>query len=103
MVKMDSGLAEIMIINLLKNAIIHNNDGGEITVEVSRRSFRIENSGEKTPLNRERLFDRFYRGSDKKENFGLGLALVKKICEYYGFDIAYEYQNEKHSFNVQFR
>ncbi len=95
---MDQGLADILVSNLLKNAIIHNMDGGRITLEVGMGNFVISNEGAPLSFREEDLFKRFARDTKKSGNFGLGLSIVKKICDFYGFNIRYEYKNQLHSF-----
>jgi signal transduction histidine kinase len=101
-VNMDQGLADILVINLLKNAISHNDDEGIIEIELSDRQLIFRNSGPEIQCEPEKLFDRFYRDSKKPDSFGLGLSLVKKICESYGFTIEYEYEHDLHSFTLTF-
>jgi signal transduction histidine kinase len=99
-VHMDHGLANMLIINLLKNAIVHNLDEGIIEIELLENQLIFRNSGPETRLEPEKLFDRFYRDSKKSDSFGLGLSLVNKICEYYGFTVKYDYKNNLHSFTL---
>jgi signal transduction histidine kinase len=101
MVHMDQGLADIMIANLLKNAIVHNVDGGKITLEISNQVLTIGNQGPPLALGEEELFKRFSRSGTHKSSFGLGLSLVKKICEAYGFRISYSYEEEQHIFTLR--
>ncbi|MCK5137216.1 MAG: HAMP domain-containing histidine kinase [Bacteroidales bacterium] len=97
---MDQGLADVLITNLLKNAIVHNVDGGGILIEIDTDRFVICNEGAPLSFNEHELFKRFSRDIRKTGNFGLGLSLVKKICDYYGFKISYEYQQQQHRFTV---
>ncbi len=101
LVIMDQGLADIMWNNLLKNAIIHNVDGGRIHIEVCEGSFTIGNEGNPLSFEKEELFKRFTRDTKKSGNFGLGLSIVKKICDSYNFQISYEYRNGLHTFKIE--
>ena len=47
----------------------------------------------------EAIFDRFYKGSDSSTHSGLGLTLVKAICDSYLLEINYQYK-EGHIFTV---
>jgi len=99
---MDQGLADILVTNMLKNAIVHNLDGGKIFLELRNRSFVIRNEGSPLSFGEEELFKRFARDTKKTGNFGLGLSIVKKVCDYYGFTIGYETRNQLHVFTIQF-
>jgi len=100
---MDQGLADLLIANLLKNAIIHNIEGGSIVLETQAGSLRIKNDGPPLRFSQEELFTRFVRDTRRTGNFGLGLSLVKKVCETYNFSIDYSYDNQQHTFIVILR
>jgi signal transduction histidine kinase len=102
-VVMDKGLADILVANVVKNAIIHNLEKGAIEIETTGNSLSICNDGDKLSFGEEELFRRFVRDTRKTGNFGLGLSLVKKICDYYGFMISYNYQDRKHHFKILLR
>jgi signal transduction histidine kinase len=36
------------------------------------------------------LYERFFRGSTQGEGLGIGLAIVKRICDHYGWVIDVE-------------
>ncbi len=95
---MDQGLADVMIANLLKNAIVHNVDGGKITLDISSEAFTIGNEGPQLEFGEEELFRKFVRSRSNKGSFGLGLSLVKKICEAYGIGHSYSYVDNQHLF-----
>ena len=97
---MDQGLADLMIGNLLKNAIAHNIEGGNIILETRPGSLLIRNDGPPLGFDQEELFTRFVRDTKRTGNFGLGLSLVKKVCEHYNFIIEYSFDNQQHSFNL---
>ena len=94
-------LLEILINNLLINAIVHNTREGVIQVEFSGRTLTVSNTG-KTALNNEKLFERFAVSSSQTASSGLGLAIIKEICNRYGWQIQYAFQNNLHSFTVTF-
>ncbi len=79
---MNGDLAEILVMNLLKNAIVHNTAGGVVTVTIAGSWFSIENSGNPEPLDEEKMFDRFYKRSPKAALPGLGLLLLKQLPLY---------------------
>ena len=99
---MDQGLADLLVANLLKNAIVHNIEGGCIELETGPQSLVIRNDGPPLEFNQEELFTRFVRNTRRTGSFGLGLSLVKKVCEYYNFIIEYSFDSQKHTFIIQF-
>ncbi|RNI30896.1 sensor histidine kinase [Rufibacter immobilis] len=101
-VTMNPDLAMMLSLNLFKNAMVHNVNGGSIKVLLTATSFTIENLGKDTPLHPEKLFNRFYKEDTSGASTGLGLAIAKAICDLYGFQISYDYQ-QKHILRVQFR
>jgi len=100
---MDQGLADLLIANLLKNAIVHNKEGGRILLETEPDRLSIKNDGPPLSFKQEDLFTRFVRDTKRSGNFGLGLSLVKKVCETYNFLIEYSFENERHTFTVIFK
>jgi signal transduction histidine kinase len=99
---MDHGLADLLIANLLKNAILHNIEGGSIVLETGPGRMIMRNDGPPLSFGQEELFTRFVRDTKRTGNFGLGLSLVKKVCETYNFFIEYSFDNEQHTFAVTF-
>ncbi|MDE5893487.1 MAG: HAMP domain-containing histidine kinase, partial [Acetatifactor sp.] len=73
--------------NIVKNAIEHSPAGSSVQIAVSENEvyteIRVEDSG--TGISgeeREKLFQRFYRGSNAAEDsIGIGLALAKEVVE----------------------
>jgi signal transduction histidine kinase len=99
-VTMNRELAEIMVSNLFRNAIRHGETGNTIVIKTSSNRLTVSNTG-KTPLNKNRIFDRFYK-SDHSEGSGLGLAIVQQICDQYHFSLGYDFRDEQHIFTVLF-
>lgn len=99
-VRMDESLAQTLLSNLLKNAFVHNHEGGEITIKATTDSLLFENTGAPESLNKDYIFERFYHSSDNRQSLGLGLAVVKAICQRYGLRIDYAFNNGKHAFTI---
>jgi signal transduction histidine kinase len=97
---MNRDLAEMLVLNLVKNAIIHNRQGGEIGIHLHATSFVIENTCDEPSLDPDNLFQRFKKKSKNKSSTGLGLAIVKAITDESGLGIDYSY-NTKHTFTVR--
>jgi len=101
-VPMNPYLAEILLVNLIKNALRHNIVGGELNIELTKEHLRIANSGAPLQFDPKILFKRFHTSSTTPESLGLGLSIVEKICTMYGFIINYSYQNSMHVMKVDF-
>jgi signal transduction histidine kinase len=99
---MNKNLAEIFITNFIKNAIVHNAVNGFVRITINPTSFTIYNSGSDEALNPEKIFLRFQKKSNEKNNTGLGLAIVKAIADLYGININYSFDNG-HRMTVYFK
>lgn len=95
-------LVESLITNLIVNAIRYNTENGTINMRVVDGGFVISNTGAAQALDKERVFRRFNRTSEEKKGNGLGLSIVHEICKMHGWNIQYDYQNNLHTFIVQF-
>ncbi len=101
-VTMNETLADTLIINLLTNSIKHNTVKGFIDIELTEKQLVISNSGKVLNVNPVVFFERFKKESTSHDSMGLGLSIVKKICETYGFEIGYNYAGQVHSIRVNF-
>ncbi len=95
-------LIEVLITNLLYNAVRHTPGQGSIHVLLDTQRLEISNSGKPFSINPEQIFDRFRKDSTNPESTGLGLAIAKKICDTCSYTLKYSYQNDKHVFSVNF-
>ena len=95
-------LAESMIINLFGNAVKHCNNGGYINILLNKTHLEISNTGPVTSVQPSKLFERFYRGDNSSVSHGLGLSIVKEICNLNKWQITYEYADDLHKFTVDF-
>src|SRR5690606_24595093 len=82
---MDIYLADILINNLISNAIKHNFEEKGISITTENKTLVISNYGQNELLHPEKLFLRFYREVNSVQSSGLGLAILKKICDLYKF------------------
>jgi len=94
-------LMDILLNNLLVNAIKHNKPGGEIIIILTDSRLEIKNTGEDKDLSGNDIFKRFSK-SASSEGTGLGLTISAQICDNYGFKLNYSYKNQYHSFTVNF-
>ena len=100
--QMNPYLAEMLIVNLVKNAVRHNVKGGKLIIEVKENYLQISNTGPEQPLDKNLLFKRFYKSSSSPESLGLGLSIVQKICALYGFEVSYQMNEGLHCLKVSF-
>lgn len=84
-------LLVILATNLIKNAILYSTDKYVHIVGEKRLSsyvLTVKNKGEIPEHEINKIFDSFYRvksNDSKKSGSGLGLFIVKQICELYGY------------------
>lgn len=97
---MDTGLAEILVNNLLKNAVKHNIQKGFINLKLTEKELIIDNSGADFKGDTGTLLQRFGKGENG--NIGIGLAIVKEICELYNFSLDYSVSEKTHKISVIF-
>ena len=102
-VNVNPTLLEVLLGNLLSNAIRHNVPGGRIIVKLANGAFTVRNTGQPYALPEDRIFERFAKSSPDAESMGLGLEIVNKICRLYDFTIRYAFENQYHSFTVQMK
>src|SRR5258708_3062424 len=99
-------LADLLITNLISNAIRHNapstGEGSFIRVNLSREGFVVINTGREPHVPTAELFERFKKGDTGGDSIGIGLAIVRQICELSEFDIVYEYEGGLHGLAVSF-
>src|SRR5690606_37013469 len=87
-VEQSASLMRILLGNLLRNAIEHTRDGS-IHIELTPKRIVIADSGSGIPaVDLPRVFDRSY--TTKQDGNGLGLNLVKRICDRFGWRIDIE-------------
>lgn len=101
-IQADSDLINVMILNLLKNAIYHNYSSGKLEISCDSNKLMIKNTGKELEINPEDLFKRFTKSSVKPDSLGLGLSIVKKICDYYRFNVNYIYRDQFHTITITF-
>ncbi|OYX15141.1 MAG: hypothetical protein B7Z16_13680 [Algoriphagus sp. 32-45-6] len=101
-VPMHPHVAEVMITNILSNAIKHNQANGWIKVELTEKELVVQNSGKTLQAKPEDLLGRFQKESQNPDSVGLGLAIVQQICKTYGFDFSYESESQVHVMQIRF-
>lgn len=94
-------LADILLNNLFSNAIKHNIAGGIVNIELNDGGLIIRNTGLSKALDSTSLFTRFNKPDNAQDSHGLGLSIIKQICEVSGCTIDYSFEgSETHVFSV---
>jgi len=83
-VRAPDSMVAMLIGNLVRNALQHGK-GSTVTCHVEQGSLTVENEGEIAPADLPRVFDRSF--TTRVGGHGMGLYLVKRICERYGWAI----------------
>jgi signal transduction histidine kinase len=96
----DPFLLDIMFKNLLRNALRYGSQDGPIRIKTADDSFSLSNYGSPLEEGHERLFERFFRENGTRTSQGLGLSLVKKICDLNNLTISYMYEDNQHLFTI---
>ena len=94
-------LVDILLNNLFSNATRHNVANGFIHLQLEAAEFIISNTGEAEALDEQQVFNRFYKGNRFTGKHGLGLSIVKQICEVSNYGCSYCFAlPDVHSFIV---
>ncbi len=101
-IEMNGYLADILLNNLLSNAIRHNRGDGDIHILLRDGRLILSNTGPLLHFDPSTIFDRFVKGSHSGGT-GLGLAIVRQICDNYHFKLDYAYRDERHTVTIYFR
>jgi signal transduction histidine kinase len=87
-VSADPRMMAQLLTNLIGNAVKYTPEGGRIEVSVTDRELRIRNDTDGTVRDADKLIHPFVKGSDtrgSRTGSGMGLAIVRQICELHGF------------------
>lgn len=98
--KMNKYLSDTLFLNLIKNSIIHNVKGGFLEIKLLDNILTLKNSGQNITHNSVDIFKRFYRDQENKKSLGIGLSIVKRICDLYDFKIHYSFE-DCHVFKIE--
>lgn len=97
-VLMNKDLNDTLINNLLSNATKHNVLNGSIRIQLIPGELSITNTGTNQALDSKKLFQRFYKSDQNSRGNGLGLSIIKQICDTSGITINYYYIENTHKF-----
>jgi signal transduction histidine kinase len=91
-------LIDILLNNLFSNASNHNIPHGDIAIGLEPQRLTVSNTGLAIPLDPRRMFSRFYKGEQHTGHNGLGLSIIKQICEVTTLKPAYQFSGNRHTF-----
>ena len=88
-------LLRIIVKNLIENAMKYSPHDEPVVVRIGDRWIEVEDRGPGIPKEyRDKIFERFYRidpsRDRRKSGYGLGLAMVKELCERLGMRVEFE-------------
>ena len=94
-------LLRVVLANLIRNAIYYT-DNGSVYIEQDSQGISIKDTGAGIPEDqKQQIFDRYFTGNEEGE--GIGLSLVKRICQKYHWTIKIESEEGKGSlFQLRF-
>lgn len=94
--------------NLIGNAIKYNKPNGKIIVTLTARKLTVEDTGIGITMDElPHIFSRFYtvdKSHGEDTGFGLGLSIVKKLCDRGGWKLSVDSTpNEGSTFEIEFK
>lgn len=103
----DKELLQTIVINLVENALKYGTHNSKITIDVHQKYLKFSNESI-TPIaddELERLFERFYQSGRLRNHrgYGVGLAIVEKICLIHGWSIKATQEDKKINFIISFK
>jgi signal transduction histidine kinase len=106
LINVDRNLTELVIQNLVSNAVKYTQNGGSIGLSITKNPdvvlIAVSDNGYGIPeAQKDRVFQKFFRADNVREKetdgTGLGLYMVKEIVEHSGGKIWFQSQENKGS------
>lgn len=90
-----------LLVSLLSNSFSYVNEEKKIFLNVIKNDHYIDiliyNTGcDIEKKDAKNLFEKFFKGNQNSEGHGLGLSMVKSICEKYNYKLAYDMEYKKY-------
>ncbi|MFT7613137.1 MAG: signal transduction histidine kinase [Parvicellaceae bacterium] len=101
-ITMNDDLAHILLMNLLKNSVLHNIENGTIEISVLENVLTIKNSGLALESSSNSMFKRFAKESSNPDSIGLGLSIIQRVCRRYNVRLTYSVDKSTHTFQLAF-
>lgn len=96
----DMELFTLLLKNLIDNALKYSDDNKCIVI-FTENEIIVKNKASKLEYDIAEYFKPFTRGNNTKPGLGLGLYLIKYICDIHKFNLKYNYENNFHIFRVE--
>jgi len=100
LVEADPMLIDVLIVNLIKNGIVHNIENGVLNIDIRKNEIFFSNTGQNPDLSNQKIFERYKKIGKNEDSFGLGLSLANNICELYNLKLVYLYTDGLHQFTL---
>jgi signal transduction histidine kinase len=89
-VYVDRKALQLVLANLIKNAVRYT-DHGTVCIGYEAPRLTVSDSGPGIDAHHlPQLFERYYRAERQRDGLGLGLAIVRRICDHLGWKIEVE-------------
>ncbi|MEG0188540.1 MAG: HAMP domain-containing sensor histidine kinase, partial [Algoriella sp.] len=98
-VEFNPDLARILVSNLIRNAIKHNNNQKGIKIKSEENQLIFTNTSNQVALNPKLIFNRFYKQGNSENSNGLGLSIIDTILKNQSsVQLNYKFENSLHQF-----
>jgi signal transduction histidine kinase len=94
-------LMELLLRNMLSNAVKHNTHDGILKICLSKNQLCVANTGQAPTEEVSHYFERFHKQKPDSSSLGLGLAIIKEICEVNDFEYDYLYKEGLHIMKIK--
>jgi signal transduction histidine kinase len=95
-------LIEVLLTNLFHNAIRYSPRDEDVYITIQDNTLSVSNKGREVRMTIDQMTERFRKDSSHPSSTGLGLSLVKKICDTYQYKLSYRFDHGTHVFTVGF-
>ena len=95
---------EMVLTNLISNAIKHNKNSKNINIKFKDNILSIKDNGDGiSTQDLYKIFDRYFKVDENSKGFGIGLNIVKEFCDKENIDIKIDSSKDGTSFNLNLK
>jgi signal transduction histidine kinase len=95
------GIVQILVANLVSNAFQYT-DAGEVFIHFDQNRLTIKDTGSGIEEEiKDKLLETMVKGS-KSQGFGIGLSIVKRLCEHHGFALSIDNHQGGVAISIEF-